>query len=147
MAIVRQTLVYDGPGGPFDGVIAWEDEVQTLRPGVLVIPNVLGQKEADNRKAEDIARLGYVGFACDVYGQGKRTTRQSDDPALYMNALKADRALLRNRLAASLAVLKAFDRVDPARTAAMGFCFGGGCARHGARPAGRGGGGELPRRL
>src|SRR5436305_525671 len=38
MAIVRQTLVYDGPGGPFEGVIAYEDEVETPRPGVLVVP-------------------------------------------------------------------------------------------------------------
>lgn len=127
MAIIRQTLIYDGPGGPFEGVIAYEDEVQTLRPGVLVIPNVLGQKDADARKAEDLAALGYVAFACDLYGAGKRTTRESPDPALYMNALKADRALLRDRLAASLAALRGFDRVDPARLAAIGFCFGGGC--------------------
>ncbi|MDO7844643.1 dienelactone hydrolase family protein [Sphingomonas immobilis] len=133
MAIVRQTLVYDGPGGPFEGVIAYEDEVQTLRPGVLVVPNVLGQKEADNQKAEALAALGYVGFACDVYGQGKRTTRQSEDAAVYMNALKADRALLRDRLAASLAALKGFDRIDPAKTAAIGFCFGGGCVLDMAR--------------
>ena len=36
MAIVRQTLVYDGPGGPFEGVIAYDDEVETARPGVMV---------------------------------------------------------------------------------------------------------------
>ncbi|AOH83666.1 carboxymethylenebutenolidase [Sphingomonas panacis] len=127
MTIVRQTLIYDGPGGPFEGVIVFEDEVQTLRPGVLVVPNVLGQKEADIRKAEDLAALGYVALACDVYGQGKRTTRESPDPAVYMNVLRADRALLRDRLAASLAALGGFDRVDPAKLAAIGFCFGGGC--------------------
>lgn len=69
MAIVRQTMVYDGPGGPFEGVMAYEDEVETPRPGVLVVPNVLGQKESDNQKAEDLAKLGYVGFACDVFGR------------------------------------------------------------------------------
>ena len=74
MAIVRQTVIYDGPGGPFEGVIAWDDEVETRRPGVLVCPNILGQKESDNRKAEDLARLGYVALACDVFGQGKRKT-------------------------------------------------------------------------
>lgn len=125
MAIVRQTMVYDGPGGPFEGVIAYEDEVETPRPGVLVVPNVLGQKESDNRKAEDLAKLGYVGFACDVFGQGRRKTRDSDNMAEYMNELGADRGLLRDRLASSLAVLKGFGRVDPAKCAAIGFCFGG----------------------
>ena len=94
MTIVRQTLIYDGPGGPFEGVIAYDDEVEAARPGVLVIPNVLGQKEADNRKAEALARLGYVGFACDLYGQGRRRTRASENPAEYMNILNADRLLL-----------------------------------------------------
>lgn len=132
MAIVRQTLVYRGPGGPFEGVIAYEDEVTTPRPAVLIVPNVLGQKEADNVTAEKIARLGYVGFAADVYGQGKRTER-GPDQGVYMNELNADRLLLRERLQASLDTLKGFDRVDPAKTAAFGYCFGGKCVLDMAR--------------
>ncbi|SEJ37709.1 Dienelactone hydrolase [Sphingomonas sp. OV641] len=133
MAIVRQTMIYDGPGGPFEGVIAWEDEVETPRPGVLVCPNILGQKESDNKKAEDLAKLGYVALACDVYGQGKRKTRESDNVAEYMNLLDADRGLLRDRLSASLAALRGFSAVDPARLAAIGFCFGGKCVLDMAR--------------
>lgn len=136
MAVKRRTLVHDGPGGPFEGVVAWDDAIAGERPGILVIPNVLGQKESDNVRAERLAALGYVGFAIDVYGQGKRTTRQSENPSLYMNALNADRALLRDRLHRSLAELKALTEVDAARTAAIGFCFGGKCvldlARSGA---------------
>ncbi|HEX4692930.1 dienelactone hydrolase family protein [Sphingomonas sp.] len=133
MAIVRQTMVYDGPGGPFEGVFAYDDEVETARPGVLVVPNVLGQKEADNVTAESLAKLGYVGFACDVYGQGKRTDFDSPNPAEYMIALNADRALLRDRLKASLDTLRGFAFVDPERTAAYGYCFGGKCVLDMAR--------------
>lgn len=132
MAIVRQTMVYDGPGGPFEGVIAFEDEVETPRPGVLVVPNVLGQKEADIVKAEELAKLGYVGFACDVFGQGKRAQR-GPEMGRHMNECLADRAQLRDRLAASLAVLKGFNHVDAARCAAIGFCFGGLCVLDMAR--------------
>lgn len=132
MAIVRQTLAYDGPGGPFEGVIAYDDEIETARPGVMVIPNVLGQKESDNARAEQVARLGHVGFACDVYGQGRRTSR-GPDQGKYMNEMQADRALLRDRLAASLDTLKKFAFVDPARTAAIGYCFGGKCVLDMAR--------------
>lgn len=133
MAIVRQSIVYDGPGGPFEGVVAYEDEVETARPGVLVVPNILGQKEADNVTAENIAKLGYVGFACDLFGQGRRKTFASENPAEYMNELNADRALLRDRLSASLATLKNFAFVDPAKTAAYGYCFGGKCVLDMAR--------------
>ena len=128
MAIVRQACVYDGPGGPFEGVAAFDDEVEWARPGVLVLPNVLGQKEADNLKAEALAGLGYVGFAADLYGQGKRTTRESLNPRAYMDALDADRALLGERLLASLAAIRDLPQVDPDRVAAIGFCFGGKCA-------------------
>ncbi|MFN3519253.1 MAG: dienelactone hydrolase family protein [Sphingomonas sp.] len=133
MAVVRQTLVYDGPGGRFEGVITWEDEVETQRPGVLVCPNILGQKEADNQKAEDLAKLGYVALACDVFGQGRRKTRESSNVSEYMDELDADRGLLRDRLAASLAALRGFASVDPARVAAIGFCFGGKCVLDMAR--------------
>jgi dienelactone hydrolase len=127
MAIRRETVVHDGPGGPFEGVLAYDDEVETARPGVLVCPNVLGQKEADNVVAEKLAALGYVAFACDVFGQGRRAQRADADMARYMNEMLADRAQLRNRLAASLAVLTGNDRVLPAKVAAIGYCFGGLC--------------------
>ena len=130
--IVRQTLIYDGPGGPFEGVFAYDDEVETARPGVMVVPNVLGQKEEDNAHAENLAKLGYVGFACDVYGQGKRTAR-GPEQGTYMNELRADRGLLRDRLDASLGVLRNFPLVDPARLAVYGYCFGGQCVLDMAR--------------
>ncbi len=125
MAIERRTIVYDGPGGPFEGVVALDGDWNSPRPGVMIVPNVLGQKESDNVIAERIAALGYVGFVADTYGQGKRTTRESPDPAVYMNALNADRALLRDRLLASVAALHALPQVDVTKTAAIGYCFGG----------------------
>jgi dienelactone hydrolase len=133
MAIVRQTLVYDGPGGPFEGVAAWDDAVEGRRPCVLVLPNVLGQKEADNLKAEALAGLGYVALAADMFGQGKRTTLHEDNRSRYMDALNADRALLRDRLAASLAALTSLPQADPGKAAAIGFCFGGKCVLDMAR--------------
>jgi dienelactone hydrolase len=132
MTIQRRTTVYDGPGGPFEGVFAWDDAVAGPRPGVLVVPNILGQKEEDNEKAEALAALGYAALACDVYGQGKRTT-MGPDAAKYMNEMNADRALLRDRLQASLDALAAQDEVDTAKLAAIGFCFGGKCVLDMAR--------------
>lgn len=123
--IQRQTIIYDGPGGPFEGVAVADTDWTMSRPAVLIVPNVLGEKEQDRVTAERLAALGYVGFVADVYGQGKRTTRDSPNPALYMDPLNADRPLLRDRLRASLAALHALPQVDPARTAAIGYCFGG----------------------
>src|SRR5690606_31169201 len=103
MALERITKIYDGPGGPFEGVVAIDTEWTDPKPGVMVRPNILGQKEAGNIRAEELGRLGYVGFAIDVYGQGKRTTLESPERGKYVDELDADRGLLRGRLNASLA--------------------------------------------
>ncbi|MBB3348670.1 dienelactone hydrolase family protein [Sphingomonas sp. BK069] len=132
MPITRRPLHHDGPGGRFAGVFAWDDSIAGPRPGVLVVPNILGQKEADNAKAEALAALGYAAYACDLYGEGRRA-EPGPDIARYMDELNADRALLRDRLAASLAALVAQPEVEAARTAAIGFCFGGKCVLDMAR--------------
>jgi len=126
MAIVRASIVHEGPGGTFESAIAYDDAAGDPRPGVLVLPNVLGRKEFDDLKAEALARLGYVGLSVDLFGQGKRPS--PDNRTEYMDVLNADRPLLRDRLHSALALLKAAPQVDASQTAAIGFCFGGKCA-------------------
>jgi len=140
MAITRKTIVHEGPGGLFESVVVHNGPVSEQRPGILLFPNVLGTKEADFLYAERVATLGYVVLVADVYGQGKRTSRAEPAPGIYMDQLNADRALLRARVIAAHDVLKQTSGVDVARTAAIGFCFGGKCvldlARAGADIAG-----------
>lgn len=133
MAIERRATVYAGPGGPFEGMAVTDTAARGPRPGILLLPNVLGTKEADFAKAEAVTALGYSVLVADVFGQGKRTTRADADPALYMNALNADRRLLLARLSASLDTLAAMPETDAARLAAIGFCFGGKCVLDMAR--------------
>jgi dienelactone hydrolase len=132
MTIKRTVTLYDGPGGPFEGMAVSDDSAGT-QPGVLLIPNVLGTKEADFVRAERLAALGYAVLVADVFGQGKRTQRGEPDMGRYMAELNADRALLKARLEASLATLKALPGVDANRCAAIGFCFGGKCVLDMAR--------------
>lgn len=139
MALTRRVVLHDHAGAPFESLAVVEEGAEP-RPGILLFPNILGTKEADFAYAERVAALGYAVLVADVYGQGKRTSRTDADPALYMNALNADRAELRARVNAALAVLRALAEVEAARTAAIGFCFGGRCvldlARSGADIAG-----------
>src|ERR1044072_5813840 len=102
MSITRETIVYDGPGGPFEGMAVRGPAATVLRRGIMLVPNGLGTKEQDFAKAEDVAALGFVVFVADVFGQGKRTTRTDPDAGRYMNVLRADRGLLRDRPHASL---------------------------------------------
>ncbi|WP_070151688.1 dienelactone hydrolase family protein [Sphingobium phenoxybenzoativorans] len=132
MGIERRVTIYDGPGGPFEGM-AIADPAAGPRPGLLLIPNVLGTKEDDFLRGEKIAALGYSVFVADVFGQGKRPTRDDPDRARYMTELNNDRTLLKARLGVSLDALKAMPETDPSKCAAFGFCFGGKCVLDMAR--------------
>lgn len=127
MAITREVILHEGPGGTFEAMAVADDGAPGPLPGVLLIPNVLGAKEADFAKAEQVAALGYAVLVADVYGQGKRTTRTDPDMGRYMAELNADRTLLKDRLLRSLEVLRDLDAVDATRVAAIGYCFGGKC--------------------
>tara|TARA_R110000868_G_scaffold8278_36_gene43259 strand:- start:8958 stop:9446 length:489 start_codon:yes stop_codon:yes gene_type:complete len=116
MTITRRITLHDGPDGPFESMAVVDTAAAGAQPGILLFPNVLGTKEADFAYAEKVAALGYAVLVADVYGQGKRTTRADTNPALYMNALNADRAVLRDRVNAAHDVLKGLAEVDlPAR--------------------------------
>jgi len=139
MAIVRQVIVHTQDGAPFESMIVAE-EAGGERPGILLFPNVLGTKEADFAYAERVAALGHAVLVADVFGQGKSTSRSDPDMGRYMGELNADRAMMRDRVHAAHATLKALPQVDAGQTAAIGFCFGGKCvldlARSGADIAG-----------
>lgn len=139
MTIESRKLVYDGPGGPFEGVVAWDTASDQRRPGILVAPSWHGQSEYEAQKAVALAELGYVGFAIDIYGQGRRGDTTERARALMLE-LDSDRKVLQARMASALALLRTFDTVDPARTGAIGFCLGGKCvldlARMGADVSG-----------
>jgi dienelactone hydrolase len=133
MAIERRITVYEGPGGPFEGMAVADSATSGPRPGILVLPNIMGTKEGDFLKAEQLALLGYAAFVADFYGQGKRLTRADTDMMRYAGELNADRLLLRARLKAGLDSLQAMPEVDATRCGAIGFCFGGLCVLDMAR--------------
>ncbi|MBB3980568.1 dienelactone hydrolase [Sphingobium fontiphilum] len=140
MAITRRPIAHIMAGAPFDSLAVVDDAISAPRPGILLFPNVLGAKEADFLCAERIAALGYVVLVADIYGAGKRPTRDDPDMGRYMTELNDDRTVLRDRVMGAHAVLQDMVEVDATRTAAIGFCFGGKCvldlARAGADIAG-----------
>jgi dienelactone hydrolase len=105
--------------------LAYDDGLKSRRPGVLVVPEFWGLNDYARTRAKMLAGLGYVALAADIYGDGQVTTDPKQAGA-WASALEAgDRAELRRRIAAALARLKSDPRVDPRRTAAIGYCFGG----------------------
>ena len=133
--IITKPWVYESVDRVFEGSISYNDDIQTQKPGILISHAYGGCSEFEIRKAEGLAELGYVGFAIDLYGQGRRGSSPEESTALMIE-LDGDRGLLSKRINHSLSLLKEHKEVDSSKTAAVGFCFGGKCvldlARSGA---------------
>jgi dienelactone hydrolase len=127
-------ITYAAGAVQMQGFLAYDDAAQGARPGVIVVPEWWGLTDYAKNRARQLAQLGYVAFAIDMYGNGKTT----DDPAeagKLAGALKSDRTTARARARAGLDVLKSQKNVDPSRIAAIGYCFCGTVALEMARDA------------
>lgn len=112
--------------------LARDAERRDPRPAVLVVHEWWGRTDYVCGRAEQLAALGYVGVAIDLYGDA----RQADNPdeaGAAMTALIEDMATTRRRFEATLDAVRGHHAVDENRVAAIGFCFGGGVVVHMAR--------------
>lgn len=122
-----------------EGLLALDPAKSGKRPAVLVVHAWMGIDDHVNEVMRRLAGDGYVAFAADIYGKGVRPTDPKEAGA-QAGKYKANRALLRERVNAGLAQLKANPNVDPKKIVAIGYCFGGTTvlelARSGAELAG-----------
>ena len=124
MGIKTRLVEYEDADCGMEGLLVWDDSQQEPRPGVLVAHTIAGRSDFEELRAWQLAELGYVGFAADVYGKGTQTTDMVQNRSM-MQALLADRPGLQRRMLAALNALRAQEAVDASAVAAMGFCFGG----------------------
>jgi dienelactone hydrolase len=123
-AIKTQYLDYKHDETLLSGYLAYDDAAVGRRPGVLLVHFRGGLSDKTLSDAQMIARLGYVVFALDMFGKGILPKTVPEMRALT-GIYDRDRALMRARAQAGLEVLQGSDRVDLARIAVIGYCFGG----------------------
>lgn len=117
-----------------EAYVAWDDGIAGPRPGVLVAHDWTGRRGFATGKADEMAALGYVGFALDMYGKGVfGSDGDVEGNSALMGPLAGDRTALRARMTSALEKLRGLDVVDSLKIGAMGYCFGGMCVLELAR--------------
>lgn len=115
--------------------MAYEDSTKQKRPVVLIAHAWNGRDNFVEEKTRHLSKLGYIGFAMDVYGKGICGDGLETNQKL-MQPLMEDRKMLLQRLMAGLKTARQVEVADTEKIAAMGYCFGGLCvldlARSGA---------------
>jgi dienelactone hydrolase len=138
-AVQTRTVEYKQGDATLEGYFAWDDARQGPRPGVLVVHEWTGLGDYTRSRARQLAELGYVALAVDIYGKDIRP-QSPQDAGKQAGIYKRDRKLMRARILAGLDELKKNPLCDPKRSAAIGYCFGGTVvlelARSGAEIAG-----------
>ena len=125
MAEVRSTPVaYKDGSENLTGYLYWNDAVEGKRPGVLVVHEWWGLNDYAKSRAEQLAELGYVAFAVDMYG-GDKVTNHPKQAGEWMKATTSNLEGWRRRAQKGLSKLRSLSITDNSRLAAIGYCFGG----------------------
>jgi dienelactone hydrolase len=120
----EQAVLYKHGETELEGYLVHDAALTEKRPGVLVVHEWKGLGDYAKRRARELAELGYVALAVDMYGKGVRP-QTHEEAGKQAGIYKSDRALMRARIGAALDVLKEHPLVEATKIGAIGYCFGG----------------------
>ena len=130
--IKTEEITYEANGTTMKGLLAYDASNDELRPGVLVVHEWWGHNAYARKRARQLAEMGYVALAVDMYGDGK-TADHPGDAQKFATAVFSNLDDAQARFVAAKQALVDHPMTDSTRTAAIGYCFGGGIVLNMAR--------------
>lgn len=122
--IKTEKLSYTADSTTAESYVAFDESKSGKLPVVLVVPEWWGLNEYAQRRARELAELGYFALAVDMYGKGAQAADPAQAQALatpfYQNAEWAT-----SRLQAAVAAASRYANADTGKVAGVGYCFGG----------------------
>ena len=111
-------------GKNYTGFVAYNESENGNRPGIIVVPEWWGLNDYIRSRTRQLAELGYIAMAIDMYGEG----RLAPDPATAQQLASVyynDPAKTKTHIDAAIQKIKTFPQTDTSKVAAIGYCFGG----------------------
>lgn len=120
----EENITYTGDSITMNGYIVYDESKEGTRPAIIVVPEWWGLNDYPKMRARELAKLGYIAMAIDMYGNGAQA--DNPDSATKISApFYTDPQMAKRRFDAALNKLKSMPQVDTSKLAAIGYCFGG----------------------
>ncbi|MBN1129800.1 MAG: dienelactone hydrolase family protein, partial [Chitinispirillaceae bacterium] len=71
--LVKNEIEYKLDTVSFKGYLVWDNAATGKRPGMLLVHEWWGLNDFVKDKADELAKMGYIAFAADLYGNGRTT--------------------------------------------------------------------------
>jgi dienelactone hydrolase len=128
----EETVTYSADGVTLKGFVVYDENISGKRPAILVVPEWWGLNDYARNRARQLAELGYVAMAVDMYGVGTTASNPQQAQELATPFYKNPQ-LAKTRLDAALKKVKEYKQTDAANVAAIGYCFGGSAVLNSAK--------------
>jgi dienelactone hydrolase len=120
----EENITYTGDNVTMHGYVVYDENKTGSRPAVLVVHEWWGLNDYTKRRAKELAELGYIAMAVDMYGNGQQA--DNPDSAGKLSApFYADTEMAKRRFDAALEKLKTYPQTNASKIGAIGYCFGG----------------------
>ncbi len=131
-AIKEGNITYMADTTSMNGFVAWDSSTTKRRPVVIIIHEWWGLNDYAKSRAKQLAELGYLAMAMDMYGNGL-TADNPDEAGKLAMPFYTNPALAKNHFDAAMAKIRTYPVADTTQIAAIGYCFGGGMVLNLAR--------------
>lgn len=120
----ESTVSYKLDSASLNSFVVYDEAITGKRPAVLVVHEWWGLNDYVKMRARELAKLGYIAIAVDMYGDNKMGN-DPDAAGKLATPFYTNPQLAKSRFDAAWAKLKEFPQTDTSKTAAIGYCFGG----------------------
>lgn len=119
-----QKIEYRGDNAVMEGYLALPKKLKASNPAVLIVHDWMGLGDDIQKKADELASMGYIALAADIYGKDVRP-KNSKEAAMFSSKYKNYLPAMRERITAAYKALLAQKSVNADKIVAFGYCFGG----------------------
>lgn len=130
--IKEDAVNYTSGSANLKGYVYFDESKSGKRPVVLVVPEWWGLTNYPRTRAKQLAELGYLAMAVDMYGDGKLAADPKEAMAMA-SPFYANPQMAADRLNAAADKAKSYPQADSTQVAAIGYCFGGTAVLNAAR--------------